>query len=169
MQTVNCATCGKPHAVRDTELTYRLPNEIFDLEDERRAERAKISTDICMLDSSRMFLRGLLPLPVDGREGPYNIGVWVELSAQDFREIHALWSDPDQASHGPFPGALANEVYGCRDSRGLALEIRLTGPTTRPEFHLIGEGHDLIRQQREGITQHQAYEYSERRLSQNVA
>jgi hypothetical protein len=168
MQTVPCVTCGKLHPIRETELIYGLPDEIFDLGDGPRAERAKTSLDICMLDNSRMFIRGLLPLPVLGTERPYNIGVWVELSTDTFREIYALWSDPDQASHAPFPGALANEVYGCPGSRGLPLEIRLTGPTTRPEFYLIGDGHDLIRQQRAGITQHQAYEYSERRLSQNV-
>jgi hypothetical protein len=118
-----------------------------------------------MLDDTRMFLRGLIPLPVEGRERPYRIGVWVELDQQDFREIYALWTDENQAAHAPFKGTLANEIYHCPGSRGLALEVRLIGPKTRPEFHLVDPSHDLYAQQNDGISEHRAYEYSGRESS----
>jgi hypothetical protein len=165
--TVACATCGKVHPVRESELIYGLPDEIFDLSQETRAERAKVSADICMLDDTRMSLRGLIPLPVKGRERPYRIGAWAELNQQDFREIYALRTDENQASHAPFEGTLANEIYRCPGSSGLGLEVRLTGPKTRPEFYFLDAANGLYIQQTEGISEHSAYEYSARRTSRD--
>jgi hypothetical protein len=161
--TVTCASCGTVHSVQESELTYGLPDEIYDLDEALRAERAKTSPDICMLDGTRMFVRGLIPLPVDGREDPYRIGACAEVSEEDFREIYSLWRDENQATRAPFKGTLANEIYRCPGSRGLALELRLTGPKTRPEIYFTNPTHDLCMQQRGGISDHQAYEYSDKR------
>lgn len=159
--TVSCAICGKVHPLQEAELAYGLPDEIFELDTDTRAKRAYTSPDICVLDDSRRFLRALLPLPVEGRERPYRIGVWVEIDPQQFREIRALWADENQAAHPPFKAVLANEIRRCPGSRGLPLEVHLTGPKTRPECYIVDSTHTLFHQQTGGISEHSALEYSE--------
>jgi len=44
----------------------------------------------------------------------------------------------------------------------MAVSVQLTGLTTRPEVLLLDETQALSHQQRYGISEHQAYEYSER-------
>ena len=48
-----------------------------------------------MLDGERFFLRGLLPMPVNGRSAPYRLGVWAEIPSSIYPRIYALWTDPD--------------------------------------------------------------------------
>jgi hypothetical protein len=168
-KTVICKTCGKAHPMENVELTYGLPDEIFGLTDESRNERAKTSPDICMLDGSRMFIRGVIPLPVEGRVKSYAIGAWAELSSDDFQRIYDLWDEPDQASSAPFPGTLANEIYNCPGSLGIAVEIRLTGPKSRPDIFVVDQGSILVRKQTQGISEHEAGEYTERSLAHHVA
>ena len=43
---------------------------------------------------------------------------------------------------------------------GLQVAMRLTGPTTRPEFHLADAGHPIYREQTVGITAHRIHEYN---------
>jgi len=163
-----CKTCGKAHPLREMELVYSLPDEIFALTEQDRAQRSKTSSDICMLDGSRMFLRGVLPLPVHGRDRPYRIGAWVEVSPEAFQQIHSLWDDPNQASHAPFAGTLANEIYNCKGSIGQEVELQLTGPTSRPDIALVDIGQALCQQQRSGISEHTAHLYSDRIPSQDA-
>jgi hypothetical protein len=161
-QTTICASCGKAHPTRDIELSYGLPDVIFNLDKEARSQRAKTSGDICMLDGHRMFLRGVMPLPVEGRERPYRIGAWIEVSSEDFHIIHELWTDPGQSSRAPFAGKLANEIYNAPGSLGLPVGLQLTGPTSRPDILMRDPGHELYRWQNEGVTEHEASELSER-------
>ena len=161
MNTIVCATCGKTHELTNVELAYILPDEIHAFGESERTARAKTSPDICMLDESRMFIRGLIPLSVDGREKPYRIGAWAEVAEGDFQKIYALWSDDKQAETPPFRGVLANEIAIAPSSRGLQVDLQLTGPRTRPEFYIKSAGHLLHREQTDGITEHRAIEYSD--------
>lgn len=167
--SIACATCGAVHPIGGTELVYGLPDAIFELNGEARTERAEISTDICMLDGARHFLRGVIPLPVIGADRPYRIGAWVEMSEDDIRVVLSLWEDESQSMHPPFNGRLANEIHGHTGSRGLKVEVRLTGPTTRPDIRVLPSGNDLYERQREGITAHEAFGYSERKGNHDSA
>ncbi len=160
--SVACVTCGAVHPIRDTELVYGLPDAIFELDSAARGERAKISSDICMLDGDRHFLRGVIPLSVAGRDRPYRIGAWVEMAESDIREILNVWEDQMQSRCPPFSGSLANEIYGHAGSCGLKVEVQLTGPTTRPDIVVLASQSDLYRRQRDGISDHEAFGYSER-------
>lgn len=160
---VVCSECGKVHALTHTELVFRLPDEIFALSTEERSARCHISEDICMLDPQRFFVRGLLPLPVEGRAEPYRIGIWAEISPEVYRRIHALWSDPAQSDEPRLPGTLANEVpLNEKKLAGLSLLIQLTGLKTRPEFYVQSVEHPLHAEQTHGIDEHRALAYSDR-------
>jgi hypothetical protein len=160
MTDVVCATCGKLHPAEEAELTFRLPDAIHSLAVADREARCHISSDICALDEERFFVRGLVPIPVSGRDRPYCIGAWAEIPECSFNTIYELWDDPDQAAAGPFAGVLANAVSEIGSPAGLPVEVRLTGPTTRPEFRVLDQASVLGSEQARGIDSHRALEYT---------
>lgn len=161
---VTCSVCGKAHPLEASEFVLRLPDIIHSLSEEGRASRCDISADVCVLDRERFFVRGLLPLPVSGRMQPYNLGVWAEISSDSFRRIYERWSDPGQANEPRLPGTLANSLpLQEEDTLGLQLSIQLTGPKTRPKFYVQVPNHSLYSEQTQGIDEHRAIEYSDRK------
>jgi hypothetical protein len=157
---VFCAICGKEHPREEIELVFKLPQPIFELDEDQRKERCHIGTDMCAIDRSRYFLRGLLPIPVHCREIPYRIGVWAEVVEPIFGRIYELWNDPSQTNEPLLPGTLANTIPLVPDTLALGIDIRLTGPTTRPDFFLQDIQHLLAIEQRRGVNVHRVLEYS---------
>ena len=160
--TVICSSCGRPHPKEEIELVLALPGPIHDLAEDERAARCDIEADVCALDRERLFLRGLLPLPVRGRDAPYRIGLWAEVDAPTFERIYRLWDDPKQSDEPPLPGILANDIPTLPRAVGLEVDIRLTGPKTRPEFFLKVSAHPLALEQHRGIDAHRTLEYGDR-------
>ena len=166
---VTCSVCGKAHALENSELVFRLPDIIHALSDEERSTRCDISTDMCRLDRERFFLRGLLPLPVSGRPQPYRLGVWAEISLDTFRRIYERWDDADQAEEPPLPATLANSLpLHDADTLGLRISVQLTGPRTRPDFFVEAHEHSLYLEQAQGIDEHRAIEYSDRKRNSSA-
>ena len=132
--TAICSECGAVHSRADVELAFKLPDAIFALSAEERDARCIVGKEECTLDGQRYFLRGLIPIPVRGRERVYCIGAWAEIDAATRTRIRELWTDPLQSSEPPFAAILANSISLVPSTLGLPISLRLTGPTTRPEF-----------------------------------
>jgi hypothetical protein len=159
-ETGTCSVCGTSHPLEELELSFKLPDPVAALDDADRTQRCRGTEDVYVLDHRRYFVRGLLSLPVRGREMPYRLGMWAEVPQHSFERIWTLWDDPDQAEEPPLPGQLANSVPGLADSVGLSVRVWLSGPTTRPEFEVLPSAHQLYSEQNEGICEHRAFEYS---------
>jgi hypothetical protein len=158
---VVCATCGRAHPISDSELAFGLPDVVFDLSEDEREARCRISKEIVAMDDAAFFLRGLLPLKVLGRAQEYSLGVWLEVSPDVLDRIGELWSDPEQDQEPRMPGRLANKLPFHSNTVGLFVGIQLTGPKTRPEFFLEPMEHSLYVEQARGIDEHRAIEYSD--------
>jgi hypothetical protein len=148
------------HSPSEIEVIFRRPDPLLQLREEERDERCVETSDLCTLDDRRFFVRGVLPIPVQGREVPYNWGIWAEVDAESFQRILDLWSDENQASEPPLRGALANDIPLFGITAGLSLQVFLTGPQTRPRFQLDESPHPLCKEQRQGIDEHRAAEYN---------
>ena len=157
--TVICDACGKAHPREEIELVLVLPQPIFELGDEERANRCDISADMCAIDRTRFFIRGLLPIPVRGRGIPYRIGIWAEVDEPTYARIYELWEDSSQVDEPLLPATLANDVPLVPSTIGMEIDIRLTGPTTQPDFFLRDTPHPLAVEQRRGVSAHRALEY----------
>ena len=105
---------------------------------------------MCELDG-RSFIRGVLIVPVRGEVQGFGWGVWAEVTESAFRHYLEVWSNSDQSHESPFPGELANSLPGYEPTIGLAVELQLSGATTRPLFTVRDSLHSLGRDQREGI------------------
>jgi hypothetical protein len=155
-----CSVCGVEHPRSELEWYFVRPDPVVAIPKRQRGKRCKENDDLCAIDSKRYFVRGVLPLPVEGWDHSYQIGIWVEVKLNDFRTIVEHWTDEGQSSMPPFEGTLANDISLHEDTLGLEVRVALTGPTTRPEIYIVDTRHDLYHEQNNGISSHRAYEYS---------
>nr|WP_308807642.1 DUF2199 domain-containing protein [Pseudoduganella dura] len=158
--TLICSKCGEEHPLEEMELTFRRPDDVAKLSAEERARLVQENNDLCVIDGMRFFIRALLPLPVESRDIPYCIGLWVEVTQATFARVYDLWDSDEQVLQKPFAAQIANEIPTADGSLGLRAEMRLTGPTTRPDVILQPSQHQLYVEQANGIDEHRAAEFS---------
>ena len=156
-----CAVCGETHAGETRDIRLGLPQPIFLLDEEERAERARVGDDSAVLEDrgrERFFVRGLLELPIADEEGYFGYGTWVEVSAPDFAALGELWDDEEGWRAEPFAGTLANELSPYAFTEGLPVRIRLRDVSLLPLVDLEDGEHELVRAQRHGISGHRAHQ-----------
>lgn len=157
---IPCAQCGKIHLRNAMELSFKRPDAVVALSKEQRKAEVRESDDLCTIRADHFFVRGVLPLTVDGWDTPYRIGVWVEVERATFDRIRDLWGAPDQHKEPAFSATLANDIPSFPSTVGMLVELQLIGPTSRPDVLVPGSDHPLHREQCQGITSHRANEYS---------
>ena len=156
-----CDVCGETHAGETRDIRMGLPQPIFLLDEEERRARASIEEDFALLrgeNGDRYFVRALLELPIDGEDGYFGYGAWVEVAEADAAALGELWNDEDGERAGPFPGTLANELSPYAFTEGLAVQIRLRDVQLLPLLELEDGEHELVRAQRRGISPHRAHQ-----------
>jgi hypothetical protein len=144
-----------------------LPEPVFVLDEDEREERARVGDDSAVLRDpagDRYFVRSLLELPIEGEEGYFGYGTWIEVTREDFDALGELWHDAECWRSTPFPGVLANELTPYEGTEGLPVAIRLREVSLLPLVELDESDHELVRAQRDGISPHRAHE-----LAQTVA
>ena len=143
-----CGSCGETHNLGDMELGYSLPDEYFELSELDRFKRGKANSDFCLLDD-RCFVRGVVPIPIEGRNSSYNWGVWAEVSQSDFQIIFDTWLEDDVTQLQPIEAVLANTIPEYKECSRAKLKLILKSDT-RPLFYCIGAGR-LAQEQEHGI------------------
>jgi len=153
-----CAVCGETHAGETRDIRLGLPQPIFLLDEDERERRAYVDGDFAALDGVRFFVRALLQLPIDGEDGYFGYGTWVEVSRGDAATLGELWHDEAGGDAGPFTGTLANELSPYAFTEGLPVRLRLRDVRLLPLVELDEANHELVRAQRRGISLHRAHE-----------
>ena len=153
-----CEVCGETHAGETRDIRMGLPDPIFRLDEDERERRAYVDGDFAALDGERFFVRALLELPIDGEDGYFGYGAWVEVSREDVESLGELWHDEEAEEAGPFSGTLANELSPYAFTEGLPVRIRLRDVRLLPLVELDEANHELVRAQRRGISLHRAHE-----------
>lgn len=156
-----CEVCGETHAGETRDIRMGLPQPIFLLDEPEREERSRVGDDSAVLrdrKGERFFVRALLELPIDGEDGYFGYGAWVEVSQEDFATLGEVWDDEDGWRAGPFAGTLANELSPYAFTEGLPVRIRLRDVELLPVVELEEVDHELVRAQRRGISPHRAHQ-----------
>ena len=156
-----CAVCGESHAGETRDIRMGLPQAIFLLDEEERRSRAYVEDDFAILHGEggdRYYVRALLELPIEGEEGYFGYGAWVEVSEDDVATLGELWNDDEGWRSRPFPGTLANELHPYAFTEGLPVRIRLRDVKLLPLVELEDADHELVRAQLNGISPHRAHE-----------
>jgi hypothetical protein len=156
--------CGQTHAGETRDIRLGLPQPIFLLDDEERRRRAYVEDDFAILhgeSGDRYYVRALLELPIEGEDGYFGYGAWVEVSEEDVAALGELWNDEAGWRSEPFAGTLANELHPYAFTEGLPVQIRLRDVKLLPLVELDDVDHELVRAQANGISSHRAHELAE--------
>ena len=156
-----CVVCGETHAGDTRDIRLGLPQPIFLLDEEERRRRAYVEDDFAVLHGQgqdRYYVRALLELPIEGEDGYFGYGAWVEVSKEDVATLGELWDDEEGWRSEPFAGTLANELHPYAFTEGLPVRLRLRDVKLLPLVELDDSNHELVRAQRNGISAHRAHE-----------
>ncbi len=134
------------------DYSFGLPDDVYALGYLARYLRSRSNNDLCTLDESRHFLRGVIPIPFESSEEEYCWGVWVEVSRED-RDKYLRGFDEDLSAEASFPGRLANDIPGHGGTLGLPVIARFGAPGKRPNYYFEASSpHALARDQQVGIS-----------------
>ena len=153
-----CSVCGKDHPVENIEKSFRLPDVIFAVPEEERESRAKLSPNFCVLDDSRVFVRGVVPVPIKEKDDVYCWGVWAEVAWDTYSELYNTWDEDDCSEFEDLKGLLANALPTYEDTFELPLRI-VRKSDTRPFFFVIPD-HPLKKDQQDGISEDMPIHYA---------
>lgn len=146
---MKCPCCDKDVEPHQMDVAFGLPDAIFALPDAQRAERAKTHSDLCSLDDTRYFIRGVVYVPVQQLGTNFGWGVWAEVSEETFFRYHKIY-DNDGSNEPPAAGILANTPPGYTNVEQ-PLEIHFGPPDKRPVFTPSPTAGEFYHEQIEGM------------------
>lgn len=148
-----CETCGETHSGLPRDYGFRLPDDVHALNYLDRYLRSRSNADLCTLDDSRYFFRGVISIPLLESEDQFRWGVWVEVD-QKCHDIYLNGFNEDLSQRARVHGRIANDIPAYEGSLGIEVEIQFKGAGDRPFFYFPNDAsHALAHEQRRGITQ----------------
>jgi hypothetical protein len=157
-----CSTCGSTQDGPPFVWGVPSPDIWAELPSEEKARRGECSSDQCVVDNERFFVIGRIEIPVRGSEEPFAWLAWVEVSADDFADMHEKWFLEGREITPPYAGHLANKLPIYSESTfGLRVDLKTNPLGVRPSIR-IAEGHILQDQQENGITEQRVAEIASR-------
>lgn len=146
----SCSTCGQEHSGLPQDYSFELPDEVYKLDFIAEYLHSRSNSDLCTLDESRFFLRGVIPLPFQASSEEYCWGVWVEVSREDHDQYVRGYNE-DQSAQPSFVGKIAN-IPGYAETLGISVIAKFGTKGQRPSYYMDGSlSHGLAVDQRDGI------------------
>lgn len=156
MKTTTCPCCNKNVPAADMEPNYVYPNRVAYMMRNKLEDRIDLITTDYIEADGRYYIRGTLPIPVEGRHRTFNIGIWAEVSLEDFFSYLRTFRSEERYE---FVGELANAVEGHANSFGMQVKIQTQGTTQRPHFKVVNAVSSLGVAQKNGIKEHDTAAY----------
>ncbi|OYX48494.1 MAG: hypothetical protein B7Y90_09835 [Alphaproteobacteria bacterium 32-64-14] len=145
-----CSCCGDDRRGLFA-LHKPLPDSIFDIPENERAQRARISSDLCDLDNAQFFVRAVLALPILETGETFEFGVWGSLKQENFQTYVDQFDNPAPA-FGPFFSWLNSTLWPYPDTFNLPSDLYFRGDNLRPLMRLHTSDHPLALDQHNGVT-----------------
>lgn len=156
-----CHCCGKEHAGIPFSFAADYPDPYANMPSEQREVRAVISSDQCIIDQEKFFLRGCLEIPVRNTGQVFLWGLWAQVWQKDFDEISGHWETEGREQRiGPYKARLANSLSLYPATLNLQITLQIGPVGERPVFLVDDERHPLFSEQKEGINLEKAREYA---------
>lgn len=151
-----CSVCGKEHDALPRDMAYQRPGDYFDVPSDEYSKRvwfdAETNPDLCVIDGSKFYLRGVLAVPIQGEADEFRWGTWAQVEEKYLRRYYELWNETDVSNEPTFRGKLSGGVRDFADSDGLEVIIELQSNNQRPRLTVVSETHPLAVAQRNGVT-----------------
>ncbi|WP_282609802.1 DUF2199 domain-containing protein [Pelagibius sp. Alg239-R121] len=159
-----CDRCGGIHSGSPS-FANEAPYSYYELTNDERTTRARLTDDTCVIDKDSFFIRGTLEIPIEDAEDPFCWGVWVSQSEESFKRYLETFQD-DQTGDGSF-GWLAITMPGYRRTASheqiehLACNVEWQGKGQRPLIFPHECDHPLYTDVTDGITWDRAIELAQ--------
>lgn len=136
-------------------MAYGAPDYYLSVPKTERAQRCKLTSDLCSVDDEHFFIRALCRLPIEGSEQEFGWGVWVSLSEQNFQRYFDSYDDPDQSKLGGMFGWFSNQLPDYPDTLSLQTTVVPQDSNQRPLVYIseVHQDHPLFIEQRRGISE----------------
>ncbi|MFF4920490.1 DUF2199 domain-containing protein [Kitasatospora sp. NPDC001261] len=155
-----CTCCGERHA--ETPMNFSSPAPAYWQPDMEQVRDCLLSSDQCVIQGEAFFVRGLIELPVIGRDDVFSWGVWVSLSEKNFERASELWETPGRESEPAYFGWLSTDLLPYSPSTiNLKTMVHTRPVGERPFIELEPTDHPLAVEQRTGITMDRVRELAE--------
>jgi len=152
-----CRQCGSTHDGLTTDIGFKLPDDVWAIPKEERESRVEGDDDVCRFEG-RCFIRGILYVPIVGRDESFGWGVWAEVESRIMMRYVELFGE-DGSNEPLYDGKLANRLSSYPDAAGERVTLRFGDAASRPEFLLDGASNSsLALDQRTGIDESRYHE-----------
>jgi hypothetical protein len=157
-----CSVCGEHHDELMLDIRMGLPEPVFELSDEERAELAEFGDDSGIYRETdgdeHYYVRGLLEIPIPSLDRYFGYGAWIEVDGESYDRLGELWDDERGREEPAFAGRLANELAPYESTLGLPVMLQLREVELLPAVELVETDHRLRAEQQNGITEARAQE-----------
>lgn len=144
-----CSVCGKLHDELP-DIGSDKPVQWWDVPEQERDERIKLSSDTCVIDGEHFFIRGVIEIPIIDYPDCFGFGVWVSQKRENFQMYRDNWNSSEI---GPFFGWLSTRIgYYKEDTLLLKTMAHFRGERLRPLIALEPGVHPLAVDQERGIS-----------------
>jgi hypothetical protein len=147
-----CHCCGQRFDTLTMDYATMAPANWFGLPEAERATRAKLDSDLCVIDGKEFYVRGCVEVPVLDRTEIFVLGVWVSVSEESFRYVLDHWDTPIADDEPPRFGWLCNWLMGYPEPKEIRCNLHLRSGNLRPRIVLEPTDYPLAVEQRQGIT-----------------
>lgn len=150
-----CPVCGEAHDDLPHIGTDR-PDQWWDVAEEERERRIKLTTDTCEIDGEHFFIRGVIEIPVHEDPAGFGFGVWVSQKKENY---YTYLDNFDSAAIGPFFGWLCTRIaYYDEDTMLVKTMVHFRGEGLRPSIVVEPSDHPLSVDQLNGISLEKAWD-----------
>jgi hypothetical protein len=155
-----CVQCGKWHEELLSDMGFQLPDVVWGMDYLEKYKRASYNKDFCTLDGSRYFIRGLLCVPLEYKDGYFGWGLWVEVNKAS-HDLYLKHYHEGSDAIPAFEGRIANNIKGYPELLGELVLVKLYDEH-RPFFEMTSTSdHSLAHEQRNHISLARHHEIAE--------
>ena len=158
-----CHGCKKENTINPMVFFTPSPLEYDLIPDDQKESRAKISSDLCSIDNSKYFVRGLLEIPISLFSPSFfslvqkkpklskvlSLGVWLNIPSSDFYNLVAGWKEEKNLN---IKGTIANDLPFYGKTSGLSATMNTQVGGYRPKIVLAQSNNALATDSQSGIS-----------------
>lgn len=145
-----CDVCGEYHQEIPMSYVADAPYEYYLIPDEELTSRSEFSSDQCIIDNQKFYIKGQLTITVDDNED-FSWNPWIQISEEDFERTSELWTEENRFLEPPYCGLLATKLECYPDTLNLEVKVHTQKVGFKPIIEVLECSHPLYLEQENGI------------------
>lgn len=136
-----------------------FPEYYYSIPEHERMRRVEATESLCVIDESHFFHRCQLIIPIHDNEDTLIWNVWLSISKENFLRRNDLWDDENRIHEAPYFGWLQTFIPTYGDTVNIKALAHERTAGMIPFVEILEEDHKLFSDQKNGISQEEAYAF----------